>query len=37
MEGPPTSVDKAPTGPVKAGTQGKLGFRYGVCAVKNQK
>ena len=28
---------RAPTGPVKAGAQGKLGFLYGVCEVKNQK
>ena len=30
MEGPPT-------GPVNAGAQGKLGFQFGVCAVKSQK
>ena len=28
---------RAPTGPMKASTQGKLGFLYGVCEVKNQK
>ena len=28
---------RAPTGPMKAGAQGKLGFLYGVCEVKNQK
>ena len=28
---------RAPTGLVEAGAQGKLGFLYGVCEVRNQK
>ena len=28
---------RAPTSPVNAGAQGKLGFQYEVCAVKSQK
>ena len=28
---------RALTGPVNTGAQGKLGFQFGVCAVKSQK
>ena len=37
MGGPPTSGNKGSDSPVNAGVQGKLGFQYGVCAVKSQK
>ena len=37
MGGPPTSGNKGSDGPVNAGAQGRLGFQYGVCAVKSQK
>ena len=37
MEGLRPVETRAPTGPVNAGVQEKLGFQFGVCAVKSQK